>query len=82
MIKIVVQNIVLDPDGETEVSYYLPETDVKSPGLARMQTLIIPKGFRYDDEIDAVVEAAQHLVADVLEDFDDLPSAFIPTDPG
>jgi phosphoribosylformylglycinamidine (FGAM) synthase-like amidotransferase family enzyme len=76
MLKVVVQNISFDPDGETEVSYYLPDTDVKAPGVARMQTLLIPTGFEYDDEINAVIEAARMLVLDVLEDFEALPTAF------
>jgi hypothetical protein len=78
MIKIVIQHISFDPEGETEVAYYLPETDVKAPGVAKMQTLLIPTGYEYDDEVNAVLEAARHLVMDVLQDFDELPSAFTP----
>lgn len=80
MINIEIQNVSFDGEGNAEVAFYLPDADVKGHGLARMQTLIISKGGQYDDELDAVLEAAKLLIADVLEDFDALPSAFITPD--
>lgn len=81
MPKVEIQNITFDEHGHLEVAYYQPDIDVKAPGLAKMHTLIIPKGYEYDDEIDAVVAAATHLLLDVLEDFDALPSAFLAPGP-
>jgi hypothetical protein len=74
MTKVEIQNISFDGDGNMEVAYYIPAADVKAPGLAKMTTLVIPKGYEYDDEMDAVYEAATHLVLDILEDFDKLPA--------
>lgn len=81
MIAVEIQSISFDESGHAEVSFYLPESDVKAPGVARMQTLIIPKGFEYDDELDAVLEAAKVLVLDVMEDFEQMPSAFAQAEP-
>ena len=78
MIKVAVQTISFGSEGEVEMTYMLPESDVKAPGLARMHTILIPKGYEYDDEIAAVSEAADHLLLDVLEDFESQPSAYEP----
>jgi hypothetical protein len=71
-----IQNINFDTDGAVHIAYYIPDQDVKAPGVAHLHTLMIPKGFDYDDEITALLDAAEYLILDVLEDFEALPSAF------
>jgi hypothetical protein len=58
------------------MTYMLPESDVKAPGLVRMHTILIPRGSEYDDEMSALSEAADLLLLDVLEDFESQPSAY------
>lgn len=76
MIKVAIQSVSFGSEGEVEMTYMLPESDVKAPGLARMHTILIPKGYEYDDEMAALSEAADLLLLDVLEDFESQPSAY------
>lgn len=79
MIRVEIQNIAFDHDG-VEVSYYLPETDVKATGVAKMSTLMVGMGGDFDDEIDAAREAVRFLVLDVLESFEAMAAAGPPTE--
>lgn len=72
--SIVVQTVQLQSDGGVQVSYYLPETDLKANGVLHMHTVIIPAGDQYDDEIGAFRDALTHLLLDVLDDLPTLPT--------
>lgn len=74
MIERLIQNVVIGPDGGLQIGYYTPSTDVKASGVVLLSTLIIPVDDEYDDEIEAVLDAVKHLVADVLEDLPNLPA--------
>lgn len=69
---IIIQNISFDPDGDVQLSYVIPDRDTKEVGLAHLHTLLIPTGFDYDEEIQAIQDAADYLVRDVLQDWDKL----------
>ena len=74
MIERLIQHLTIGPDDGLQIGYLTPEQDVKASGVMLLHTLIIPPGDQYDDEIEAVLAAIKHLVADVLEDFPDLPA--------
>lgn len=71
---VVVQTVQLQPDGGLQVSYYLPETDLKANGVLHMHTVIIPFGDQYDDEIETFRDALVHVLLDVLDDLPNLPN--------
>ena len=74
MQKIQLQSIAFDPEGGVEVSFYLPLSDFKEPGLAMIRTFIIAPGREFSAEVQAVVEAGEDLVRDALDSFEKLPS--------
>lgn len=61
--------IEIDPEG-VALSYVRIPTDIRKNGLAWRHQVIVPNGSDYDDEIEAVIEAAQALLTDVLDDED------------
>lgn len=69
MIRYRIQSVAIVEDGGLQIGYYDPQRDLKSAGLVRLHTLIVPRGFDYDDEIDAVHTAINHLLNDVDEDW-------------
>ncbi len=69
----IIRNIAIEPEGDMEISYFTPRLDVTTPGAVHVHTLIVPAGFDYDDEMRAVLEAADFLIGDVLDDWDKLP---------
>lgn len=71
MKKVQVQQVLVEDDG-LQIGFVLPQTDVKAAGLIQAHTLLIPRGFDYDDEIRAVEDALNYLVNDVLDDWDKL----------
>jgi hypothetical protein len=78
--KVTIQSIGVDTDG-LQIGYYIPADDIKSNDVIHMHTLIVPLGADYDDEIAAVIEAARHLVLDVLDDLPRLPAGAAPKRP-
>lgn len=74
MIERLIQSVAVSPDGGLQIGYYAPGTDVKANGVILLSTLVVPPDDEYDDEIEAVLDAIKHLVADVLEDFANLPA--------
>lgn len=50
------------------IGYIRVPKDVRKNGLAWQHQVVVPRGSDYDDEIEALVEAAQALLADVLDD--------------
>lgn len=64
------------------IEYVTPEEDVKANGVTVNHALMVPAGDDYDDEIEAVFDAVQALLADVLEDLPRLePVDLTPDDP-
>lgn len=68
-----IQSVAFGEDGSVQVTYLTPETDAKKPGLVRAHTLVVPLGADYDDEIEAIADAARYLIDDVNDDWDRLP---------
>jgi hypothetical protein len=71
MNKRTIQEIRLEEDG-IQIAYYTPDEDVRQPGVVQLHTLLIPRGGDWDDEIDTVLEAAEYLINDVLDDWSTL----------
>ncbi len=74
MLKIRLQSCTFEADGGMQITYYLPDTDVKAAGVVRLQTLMVPPGAEYEDEMESARGAVSHLVRDVLDDWDSLTS--------
>ena len=72
----VVTHISFEPRGLTVE--YAEFSDFKANGVTRSCALFVPHGDQYDDEIDAVVDSALALLADVLEDLPHLPARELP----
>lgn len=72
---IMIQHIGVGPDGSLQIGYLKPAEDVKANGAMHMRTIVIPAGDDYDDEIEAVMDAAAYAVRDILEDWDKLSAA-------
>jgi hypothetical protein len=81
MAERIIQSVSIDPDGGLQINHYHPDTDVTHTGIANLSTLIVPVGGEYDDEIDAVMEALKYLIADVMQDFTNLPKLAQPQEP-
>jgi hypothetical protein len=69
----VIASVEFDVDAVTVV-YVVPDRDLKANGIVHSHSLRVPYGDQYDDELDAVREAAIALVKDVLEDVDAIPA--------
>lgn len=66
-------------DGGLTLEYVTPADDIKANGVTVNHALMVPAGDDYDDEIDAVIEAVNALLEDVLEDLPVLaPMDFAP----
>lgn len=52
------------------LGYTRVPADIRKNGLAWQHQVFVPHGSDYDDEIEALVEAARALLADVLDDED------------
>ena len=52
------------------LTYVRYPKDVRQNGLAWQHRVLVPHGSDYDDEIEAVVDALEALLADVLDDED------------
>lgn len=68
----VILSLNLDAEAVSVVYLTLP-TDLRETGLAQQHSLLIPAGGDYDDEIEAVRDAALALLEDALEDFEKVP---------
>lgn len=55
------------PDGVC-LAYGRYPTDIRQNGLIWQHQVLVPRGSDYDDEIEALMETAQALLTDVLED--------------
>ncbi len=55
-------------DGGLAITYGRLRRDVRKNGLMWQHTVVVPAGSDYDDELEAVGEALQSLLEDVLED--------------
>lgn len=52
------------------LGYMRVPKDVRKNGLVWQHQVLVPHGSDYDDEIEALMDAAQALLADVLDDED------------
>ncbi len=66
--RVQIRGISFEPDGATVLEYCIPAKDARANGVVLNHILRIPYGDQYDDEIDAVTDAALLLINDVLED--------------
>lgn len=69
---LIIQQITVEPDGGLQIGFYRPHDDIKANGVLHLHTLLIPADDDYDDEIEAVLDAARFAVRDVLEDLPNL----------
>ena len=67
-----IRNIAFTQDGMS-IDYMVLPRDARENGLAITHNVWIPREDDYDDEIEAVEQAAQAAVLDALEDFDRIP---------
>jgi hypothetical protein len=56
------------------VIQYIDPADLKANGAQRHQTVFVPREDDYDDEIAAIEDAVQYLIADIGEDWNSLKS--------
>ncbi len=67
--RALIRVIQFEPDtGSVAIEYCIPGMDVRENGVLLNHTLFVPGGDDYDDEIDALRDAARALLDDVLED--------------
>lgn len=66
-----VTKIAFTADGGAKLDF-LFTPDVKKNGVLMTHSLFLPAANEYDDGIDAVLSAANELLADALDDFPDL----------
>lgn len=69
MTERIIQSIQFTP-GEVSVTWFEVPDSFRESGMSRTHHLSIPFGQEYGDEIDKVMDAAQAMLADALEDFD------------
>lgn len=74
----VILSLNLDAQG-VSIAYMTLPADIRQTGLAAQHSLMIPADGDYDEEIDALRDAALALLEDALEDFVTVP-AFEPDD--
>lgn len=67
-----IQSVTMLPDHSMEIQYINDETDVKANGAVHVHHLLVPPVEDYRDNIIAIRNAASFLVADVLQDWDNL----------
>ena len=66
----VLVSVELLGDAGLSLRYLQYPKDVRKNGLTWQHQVFVPRGSDYDDELDAVDEALQALLADVLDDED------------
>lgn len=62
---------IMFEDGLVVLGFIKPD-DVKMNGAQLHQQLYVPRGDDYDDEIEAIEDAVQFLIADIGEDWPNL----------
>lgn len=75
----VILGLELGGDSVTFTYITIP-ADIRETGLAQQHTIQIPLGGDYEDEVDALMEAAEALLEDALDDFERLPAYEPPGD--
>ena len=71
--KRLVRNVAFAEDG-VSIDYMEVPADIRENGLLITHQIFIPEGEDYDDEIDAIRQAALDAVDDALDDFTKLPA--------
>lgn len=70
--RILIRHVAFNEDG-VSIDYMTLPGDARENGLALTHNVWIPREDDYDDEIDAIEQAAQEAVLDALDDFKKLP---------
>jgi hypothetical protein len=70
--EITITTVHLETDGSVQVSYCLPQVDLKVNGVVHMHSVLIPSGANYEDELTNFRDALVYMVRDVLEDLETL----------
>lgn len=73
MPKLIIRALNFDPDGGVSFDFMEPYADIRENDLVMNHVLFVPADDEYEDEIDALRDAAQYLLADALEDFRRMP---------
>lgn len=79
--KYLVRNVAFTEDGMA-VDYIELPADIRENGLTLTHQVFIPEGEDYDEEIDAVRQAALDAIGDALDDFTKLPPQDLQTTVG
>lgn len=66
--QFVIRSITIQPEG-VAVEYLDVDRDVRDSGMQLMHVLFVPEGEEWDDEIEALIDAAHALLIDGLQDF-------------
>ena len=72
MSRVLVRQIAIHPDG-VAIDYIRMPEDARENGLTVTHNIWIPRGEDYEDELDAIEDAAREAVLDALDDLDKLP---------
>lgn len=68
-LRVNIRGVTFNPDGSAVVEYVTPAKDARANGVTINHAMFVPHGADYDDELDALMDAATYLINDVLEDF-------------
>lgn len=66
--RLVIHGLEATPDGGVVLTYGRVPQDIRKNGLMWQHSVQIPAGSDYDEELEAVSDALQALLEDVLED--------------
>lgn len=71
--KFIIRTLTFSQDGSVGIDFMEPLADIRENDLLMNHVLFVPAEDEYDDEIDALRDAALYLLADALEDFRRMP---------
>ena len=71
--RFLIRSITIHPDG-VALEFMDADTDMRRNGMQLQHVLFVPEGDDYDDEIQALVDAAHALLIDALEDYGNMPA--------
>lgn len=71
--KYIIRALTFSQDGSVGIDFMEPLADLRENDLLMNHVLFVPAEDEYDDELDALRDAAQELLADALEDFRRMP---------
>lgn len=79
--KHVIRAIQFLPDDDVIIEYFTPEQDIKSNGLLLSHQILLPGAGDYYEHLDVILDTAQALLVDGLDDHERLGPLELPTIP-